>query len=370
VPAIENACVFSYYQTRTTNEPLNDEEASYPFLRDKEAKEGAKSYEVATMDDERQMLREFRDFLVNVADPRIICGHNICGFDIPYLLDRAEALGIGEEFALLGVTLRDKTRIKAKVFSSKAFGSRVVNEFEIPGRLVLDTLSVTLRDQKLRSYSLNSLATEFLGETKADVPHKMISPLWHSGPLGRQRVAEYCLRDTDLTDRICNLKLMFIDKVEMARACGVPFAYILMRGQQVRVCTMLMRYALPHKRVIPFTQRDDKVIECAEKYKGATVLEPKSGFYQDPLIVSSPFYRVFIFTLRHRCFLGEDKDDGVPPYDTSVRNYPCWKWTWRSCKWSSMGRSSPICIRLSCLFGRFRSTFRHSVFARSIRIGT
>ena len=284
VPPIEGASVLCYYQTRDSDQPLTTEEEEFPFLHDA-ADPDTGLYDVATVDDERRMLRAFRDFLVNVISPTVLCGHNIVNFDIPYLLERAETLGMGEEFAILGVTFRDKTRIKPRIFSSKAYGSRMVNEFEIPGRIVLDTFAVTLRDQKLRSYSLNSLAMEFLGETKADVPHQMITPLWHSGPLGRQRVAEYCLRDTDLTDRICQNKLMFIDKVEMARACGVPVSYILMRGQQVRVVTMLMRYALPHNRVVPFTQQEDKVVVCSEKYKGATVLQPKSGFYEDPIIV-------------------------------------------------------------------------------------
>lgn len=47
------------------------------------------------------MLVAWRDF-VTQADPDVIIGYNIAGFDFPYLIERAKALKVESDFALLG----------------------------------------------------------------------------------------------------------------------------------------------------------------------------------------------------------------------------------------------------------------------------
>ena len=53
----------------------------------------------------------------NKVDPDIITGYNINNFDFPYLLDRADALKVGESFAYLG-------RIHGKVKRKLLFNIR------------------------------------------------------------------------------------------------------------------------------------------------------------------------------------------------------------------------------------------------------
>ncbi len=52
-------------------------------------------------DNERELLLRWRD-LVLEADPDIIIGYNIINFDLPYLLDRAKALGVLPQFSTWG----------------------------------------------------------------------------------------------------------------------------------------------------------------------------------------------------------------------------------------------------------------------------
>ena len=59
--------------------------------------------EVMCFDDERELLLRWRDLLVE-SDPDIIIGYNILNFDLPYLLDRAKALGILPAFSTWGRT--------------------------------------------------------------------------------------------------------------------------------------------------------------------------------------------------------------------------------------------------------------------------
>jgi DNA polymerase delta subunit 1 len=62
------------------------------------------------------------------------------------------------------------------------------------GRVFLDVLQVVQRDYKLRSYTLNSVSAEFLGEQKEDVHHSIISKLHQGSDDDRRRLAVYCLK--------------------------------------------------------------------------------------------------------------------------------------------------------------------------------
>jgi DNA polymerase delta subunit 1 len=50
------------------------------------------------------------------------------------------------------------------------------------------------REHKLRSYTLNSVCSQFLGEQKEDVHHSVITELQNGTPESRRRLAVYCLK--------------------------------------------------------------------------------------------------------------------------------------------------------------------------------
>jgi len=86
---------------------------------------------------EREMLKAWRDFIVEV-DPDILTGYNILNFDIPYLLDRAENLGV-KEFPRMCRIVDHPAKIKKSTFSSKAYGTRETNQINI-----LNTIIITM----------------------------------------------------------------------------------------------------------------------------------------------------------------------------------------------------------------------------------
>lgn len=66
---------------------------------------------------------------------------------------------------------------------------------------------------------------------------------------------------------------------EMARVTGIPFNYILSRGQQVKVVSQLYRKAADEGYVIPALRTE----VSEEQYEGATVIEPNKGYYDVPI---------------------------------------------------------------------------------------
>ena len=87
-----------------------------------------------------------------------------------------------------------KTQTKDTHFSSKAYGQRDSKETPMEGRLQLDLLQLMQREYKLRSYTLNSVCAQFLGEQKEEVHHSVITELQNGTPESRRRLAVYCLK--------------------------------------------------------------------------------------------------------------------------------------------------------------------------------
>ncbi|KAL5993065.1 DNA polymerase delta catalytic subunit [Asimina triloba] len=285
--------------------------------------------DVMSFNTERDVLLAWRDFIKEI-DPDIIIGYNICKFDLPYLIERAEALKIAE-FPILGRIRNSRVRIKDTTFSSRSaacplrkswlafkkavlknlsinytphvllsdnstcktdygrgwilallqYGVRESKDVAIEGRVQFDLLQAMQRDYKLSSYSLNSVSAHFLGEQqKEDVHHSIISDLQNGNSETRRRLAVYCLKDAYLPQRLLD-KLMFVyNYVEMARVTGVPISFLLSRGQSIKVLSQLLRKSKQKNLVIPNVKGQGS---GQETFEGATVLEARAGFYEKPI---------------------------------------------------------------------------------------
>lgn len=226
---------------------------------------------------EEKMLMAWRDFLEEV-DPDVIIGYNIANFDFPYLLDRAAHLKVNS-FPYWTRLKNMKSVAKDTNFASKQMGNRDSKATNTNGRLQLDLLQLIQRDYQLRSYTLNSVSAHFLNEQKEDVHHTMITELYNGTPESRRRLAVYCLKDAYLPQRLMDKLMCLINYTEMARVTGVPFNFLLAKGQQIKFISQLFRKALEQQLVVP----DLKGESSDEQYEGATVIEPTRGYYDVPV---------------------------------------------------------------------------------------
>lgn len=233
--------------------------------------------QIFEFDAEENMLAAWRDFLEKV-DPDIIIGYNIANFDFPYLLDRAKHLKLAK-FPYWSRLRNIASQAKDTNFSSKQMGNRDTKATNTNGRLQLDLLQLVQRDHQLRSYTLNSVCAQFLNEQKEDVHHTMITELFNGTPESRRRLAVYCLKDAYLPQRLMDKLMCLVNYTEMARVTGVPFNYLLARGQQVKFISQLFRKARQEDLVIPNLRNEG----TDEQYEGATVIEPTRGYYDVPI---------------------------------------------------------------------------------------
>ncbi|KAJ3374817.1 DNA-directed DNA polymerase delta [Allomyces arbusculus] len=229
---------------------------------------------------EAELLLAWSEF-VQECDPDIVTGYNILNFDWTYLLDRAATLKV-TSFPYFGRVKQVKTEAKDARFQSRAFGARESKTVALDGRIVLDLLPLMQREHKLRSYTLNAVCAHFLGEQKEDVHHSIITELQNGNDETRRRLAVYCLKDAYLPQRLLDKLMCIINQSEMARVTGVPFNYLLSRGQQIKVISQLYRKAKGHDLVIPAFKTGDAA-PVDESYEGATVIEPVRGYYDMPI---------------------------------------------------------------------------------------
>lgn len=215
--------------------------------------------EMHVASDERSMLNDFVLF-IRQADPDVISGWNIQGFDLPYLIQRCTTLGI--DCAL-------------------ARGQRATRQLprggvEIPGRVVADMLSMWRAQHSERSYKLDAVAARHLGASKAPVHYSQMRYLWdeNRGPL-----ATYCLKDSYLVWKLGTTRNVWMNAVQMSKVTYVPLDRIVNGGQQIRVFTLLTHYAHAAGIYIP-----DEVPLCDTGYEGAVVLPPRPGLYRDCVV--------------------------------------------------------------------------------------
>ncbi|XP_014486988.1 PREDICTED: DNA polymerase delta catalytic subunit isoform X2 [Dinoponera quadriceps] len=233
--------------------------------------------QVLSFKKESLMLEKWADF-VRQLDPDIFTGYNINNFDFPYLINRAQHLNV-QNFSFLGRVKNIKSVIKDHVLQSKQLGRRENKSINFEGRVPFDLLLVLVRDYKLRSYSLNAVSYHFLQEQKENVHHKDITGLQNGNEQTRRRLAVYCLKDAYLPLKLLDKLMCIIIYMEMARVTGVSISSLLTRGQQIKVVSQLLRKTREKDYLMPVHQGHG----TDEQYEGGTVIEPKRGYYNDPI---------------------------------------------------------------------------------------
>jgi DNA polymerase delta subunit 1 len=252
--------------------------------------------QVISSDTEEEMLCRWRYFL-EATDPDIITGYNVQNFDIPYLLDRAATLAKKQHQQCKGRTIPNSlsnfaqwgriknvlSRMRDTTFQSSAHGRRNNVETTIDGRVVFDMLSYMQRNHKLSSYSLNSVCAEYLGQQKEDVHHSIISDLQRGSDEDRHRLAVYCLKDAQLPKLLMDKLAVLVNYIEMARVTGVPMSFLLSRGQQIKVYSMILRKCRQEKLLVPTLRKSGTATGTEVGYEGATVLDPIKDYYRVPI---------------------------------------------------------------------------------------
>ena len=235
---------------------------------------------IISFDTEREMLLAFKDYM-NKQDIDIMTGWNIFGFDLEYIYKRAAMVGCGLDFYDLSKLKDRECHLVSKKLSSSALGDNFLKLLPMPGRFIFDMFHEVKKGYKLDSYKLNEVSKLYLGDQKIDMaPKEMFARYLEGDPVKLREVAEYCVKDTLLPHRLIKKLCTLLNLLEMAKATWVPIAFLVERGQQIKVFSQLSKKARELGYMVP-TIKYGAIPE--EPYEGATVLEAQKGAYYTPI---------------------------------------------------------------------------------------
>ena len=248
--------------------------------------------EVRTFEREEDLLLAWVD-LVREVDPDVLVGYNVFGFDMAYMHGRAQELfgqmESEDRFCRIGRLEDLPSPFVEQRLSSSALGDNVLRYLDAQGRVGVDLMKVVQRDHRLDSYKLDSVAEHFLKTRKHDVSPQDIFRLQRGSSADRAVIAAYCVQDCELCNLLAAKLETLANNVGMANVCWVPLSFIFMRGQGVKIFSLVAKRCREDGMLIPTRSRpvlgagpteggegDDE-----EGYEGAIVLEPQVGLYLD-----------------------------------------------------------------------------------------
>ena len=194
------------------------------------------SFRLSDPSSEANLIGEFVR-VVQRADPDVITGYNIGGYDMPLLLERANALGVGD--LLLG---RDRS-------APSDTGERL---WKVTGRVVADAWWSARRELRPKQETLQFVARTLLGDKKLDVDRRNIEAEWARDP---KKVMEYCEHDADLALRILQ-RLRSIEKAaDLATVAHLPLEEGLNGRTSVFIDALLIPRADRQNVGVPTTHR-------------------------------------------------------------------------------------------------------------------
>jgi DNA polymerase I len=257
------------------------------------------------LDKEKEMLQDA--FQIIKTFPFVLT-YNGDEFDLPYLYNRAERLGIKNSenpFYMMrdSATLREGVHLDLyKVLSNRSF-------------------QIYAFSQKYTDFSLNSVSKALLGKEKIDYGLEF-------DELSLYQTANYCYNDALLTYELTsfNKDLMMDLLVIIARIGRMPIDDIARMGVSQWIRSLLYYEHRRRNCLIPkreeLQRRSEGVMSDAvikdKKYRGGLVVEPKEGIHFDVVVMDFASLYPSIIKVRNlsyetvRCPHEECKKNTIP----------------------------------------------------------
>ena len=221
--------------------------------------------------DEKELLKAFAKF---VSDNGVfaIVGYNSDSFDLPFIKERSEVLGVNLSFS--GFEIKSKGKIR-KIS-------------EINGTVHIDILNFIRNlyaayNLKTEVFTLNEVAHEVLGERKDEFDWDDVQKVT-SDPALATKLCTYCIKDSYLTFRLYEKfkNLLF----ELARYTGQLIGDVSRMTTGSVVEHVLMKHAAEVNEVIPNRPSEFEVGErIRHENVGAFVFQPAPGLYHNLAVV-------------------------------------------------------------------------------------
>ncbi len=224
---------------------------------------------VEILPDEAAMLKRFVE-IVREEDVDVLVGYNSDQFDLPYMLDRAEVLGV-------------ELPLGRENISPKIRKGRGLLEAVVVGRPHVDLYPIVRRNVRLSSYVLENVVRDVLGIEKEKIPPELMWRYWDEGGDNLKRFMDYSREDAAVTLDLAEkfLPLYF----QLVRIVGLPLQDIARMTAGQLVEWLLIREAHTKGELVPNRGGGREYIKRVEEsYAGGYVMEPVKGLLENVVV--------------------------------------------------------------------------------------
>lgn len=261
-----------------------------------------------------------------------------------------------------------------KELQSSALGQNILKYFNMHGRVQIDLMKLVQKDYKLDSYKLDTVASTFItgkitsvidhsnvtidvtqgvhpnhfiqiddikfrimdmngnhltidnpdlfdidqgakwGLVKDDVSPNDIFRCQNGTDADRARIAKYCIQDCSLCNYLIMKLEVIANNIGMSNVCLVPLSYIFLRGQGIKIFSLVSKQCLDDGFIVPVVRKASE--DTDESYEGAIVLTPDIGIYSDPISVLdfASLYPSSMISenISHDSIVLDDRYDNIP----------------------------------------------------------
>ncbi len=306
--------------------------------------------------DEKDLLIKWFKF-IGKLDPDIITGYNTFGFDYEYIFERGllhhvahQAIHLNRLLNLEGASKvqklytnyetmfyknlpkRGKQRgsirsvYRTEETSSKGTGDNQMSFIMTTGRANIDLLKYCRENgDKLTSYKLDAVATHHGLQGKDNMPYKEIFRIYRKGTSAeKKQVAEYCIQDCFICNKLVDKINLVPNYIGMSNVCSVPSSYLFIRGQSIRLHSLLQKECTDAGFVVLGRQFRKQFVGVT----GANVLEPEVGNHESPISVLDFASLYPSCMISHNiCISTKLTDENIRRMNLSPADYRTIKWT-------------------------------------------
>jgi len=165
------------------------------------------------------------------------------------------------------------------------------------------------------------------GLAKDDVTPKDIFECYKGTDTQRAHVAKYCIQDCSLCNHLMNKLKIIPQNFGMAAVCNVPLSYIIMRGQGIKVFSLISKICHYEGYRIPVIKKIDE----EDSYEGAIVLVPTPGIYTEQPVAVNDYASLYPSSMisenisHDSLVLDEEKYGNLPGYNYVEIEYDIYK---------------------------------------------
>lgn len=228
--------------------------------------------------------------------------------------DNTKALDVN---AYIQIMINDGYSLTPLREGSKYKVNDICSTSDKQGRIIKTSVHVSdLRD--LQDALNNPLLTLCWTFAKDDMHHRKINKYFNEGnPKKIRQIANYCLKDCMLVNLLIAKLEIIINTVSMAKVCVVPLSYLFLRGQGVKIFSLVSKECRKKNYLIPVLTKKENG-DDDETYEGATVIVPIPGVYLTPTAVLD-YNSLYPQSIRernmsHETYVNDPKYDNLPGY--------------------------------------------------------